>query len=62
MQILINLNAKKVKLINLIVNTDKPSVLRKLEKVFEKELSIQWRDNVLRSDYESIKQGIEETD
>ena len=62
MQILINLNAKKVKLINLIVNTDKSSVLRKLEEVFEKELSLQWRDNVLRSDYESIKQGIEETD
>ncbi len=34
-----NLNSKKLRLINLILNTEKSSVLRKLEEVFETELN-----------------------
>jgi len=62
MKILLNLNAKKVKLINLIINTEKPSVLKKLEEVFELELEIYWWDDGSGSDYETIKPGIGETD
>ncbi|MCD4679003.1 MAG: hypothetical protein K8S00_01320 [Bacteroidales bacterium] len=49
-------------MINLIINTEKPSILKKLEEVFELELEIYWWDDGSGSDYETIKPGIEETD
>jgi hypothetical protein len=39
MQLLKNLNSKKLRLINLILNTEKASVLNQVEAVFEREIN-----------------------
>jgi len=42
MRWLLGMNHRKLKLINLIINTDNLTVLRKLEQVFENELDMKW--------------------
>lgn len=37
MRMLMNINAKKLRLINLILNTEKSSVLKKIDAIFDAE-------------------------
>lgn len=41
-----NLQAKKLELVQMILNTEKPSVLSKIEAVFKKEMEADWWDEL----------------
>jgi predicted transcriptional regulator len=57
-----NLQAKKLELVQLILNTDKPSVLAKVEAVFKKEKVADWWDEIGEAEKEEIEYGIDEAD
>jgi predicted transcriptional regulator len=57
-----NLQAKKLELIQLILNTEKPSVLAKVEAVFKKEKGADWWDEISEAEKEEIEKGIAEAD
>ncbi len=57
-----NLQAKKLELVQLILNTEKPSVLEKVEAVFKKEKSTDWWDEISEAEKEEIEKSIAEAD
>jgi predicted transcriptional regulator len=57
-----NLQAKKLELVQLILNTEKPSVLAKVEAVFKKEKGADWWDEISEAEKEEIGKGIAEAD
>jgi len=57
-----NLQAKKLELVQLILNTEKPSVLAKVEAVFKKEKGADWWDEISEAEKEEIEKGIAEAD
>lgn len=57
-----NLQAKKLELVQLILNTEKPSVLARVEAVFKKEKGADWWDEISEAEKEKIEKGITEAD
>lgn len=57
-----NLQAKKLELVQLILNTERPTVLKKVEDMLKKEQSTDWWDEISESERQAIKQGIAEAD
>ena len=57
-----NLQAKKLELVQLILNTEKPSVLAKVEAIFKKEKGADWWDEISEAEKEEIEKGIAEAD
>lgn len=57
-----NLQTKKLELVQLILNTEKPSVLAKVEAVFKKEKGADWWDEISEAEKEAIEKGIAEAD
>jgi predicted transcriptional regulator len=57
-----NLQAKKLELVQLILNTEKTSVLEKVEAVFKKEKSTDWWDEISEAEKEEIEKSIAEAD
>lgn len=57
-----NLQAKKLELVQLILNTEKPAVLEKFEAVFKKEKGADWWDETSDAEKEAIERGIAEAD
>lgn len=57
-----NLQAKKLELVQLILNTEKPSVPEKVEAVFKKEKSTDWWDEISEAEKEEIEKSIAEAD
>ena len=57
MKSIMNLKAKKLELVQMILNTDKPSVLAKVEAVFKKEKGADWWDQL----GEDLKAELEES-
>ncbi len=57
-----NLQAKKLELVQYILNTEKPSVLEKVEAVFKKEKAEDWWDEISEAEKEEIEKGIAEAD
>ena len=55
-----NLQAKKLELVRLIINTEKPSVLKKVEDVFKTEPD--WWDEISDEERKAIEQGLAEAD
>jgi len=55
-----NLQAKKLELVQLILNTEKPAILKKLEDVFKKKAD--WWDEISDDERRSIEQGLAEAD
>ena len=57
-----NLQAKKLELVQHILNTEKPSVLAKVEAIFKKEKTEDWWDEISEAEKEEIEKGIAEAD
>ncbi len=57
-----NLHEKKLELVQLILNTEKPSVLKKVEVVLKKENDLDWWDGISEADRKVIEKGIAEAD
>jgi predicted transcriptional regulator len=57
MKSIMNLQAKKLELVQMILNTEKPAVLAKVEAVFKKEKGADWWDEL----GEDLKAELEES-
>lgn len=57
MKAIMNLQAKKLELVQMILNTEKPAVLAKVEAVFKKEKGADWWDEL----GEDLKAELEES-
>lgn len=62
MKAAMNIQTKKLKLVQMIINTDKPSILKKVEEVFSKEKSVDWWDEISEAERQSIEKGLAEAD
>jgi predicted transcriptional regulator len=58
MHSIMNLQAKKLELVQLILNTEKPSILQKVEDVFKKKAD--WWDEISEDERKSIEKGLAE--
>ena len=57
-----NLQAKKLEIVQLILNTEKPSLLKKVEDLFKKEQVTDWWDTISDEERAEIEQGLAEVD
>ena len=57
-----NLQAKKLELVQLILNTEKPVILQKVEELLKKEKTIDWWDELSEAEQHAIEKGLEEAD
>lgn len=57
-----NLQAKKLEIVQLILNTEKPAILKKVEDVLKKEKGTDWWDEISEEERKSIEQGLAEAD
>lgn len=62
MKAIMNLQAKKLELVQLILNTEKPSVLARVEAVLKKEKGEDWWDETSEAEKKAIEKGIAEAD
>ena len=62
MNAIMNLQEKKLELVQLILNTKKPSVLKKVEAILKKESELDWWDGISESERKAIEKGISEAD
>jgi len=53
-----NIQAKKLELVQRILNTNKPSLLEKISKIFEQEGETDWWDELSDEERESIQEGL----
>lgn len=54
-----NIEATKLELMNLLLKTEKKSVLNKLKKVFEEEHT-DWFDEMSQEEQQEVKKGLEQ--
>ena len=59
---IMNMQAEKLELIRMVLNTKKPSVLSSIRKIFEKEESVDFWNTLSEEEKEDIRQGIDELD
>lgn len=57
-----NIQAKKLELVQRILNTDKPSLLEKIKKIFEQEGETDWWDEISDEEKTSIQEGLDQLD
>jgi thiamine pyrophosphate-dependent acetolactate synthase large subunit-like protein len=57
-----NIQAKKLELVQRILNTDKPSLLEKISKIFEQESETDWWDELSDEERASIQEGLDQLD
>jgi len=62
MKAIMNLQAKKLELVQLILNTKKPAVLAKVEAIFKKEKGADWWDEISEAERNAIEESIAEAD
>jgi predicted transcriptional regulator len=62
MKEVMNLQEKKLELVQLILNTEKPAILEKVEAVLKKEKDVDWWDELSEDERKAIEQGIKEAD
>ncbi len=62
MKAIMNLQAKKLELVQLILNTEKPAVLAKVEAVFKNEKGADWWDEISEAERNAIEESIAEAD
>ena len=55
-----DLQTKKLELVRLIINTKKPSILKKIEDIFKKEAGADWYDELSKHEKQAIEKGISE--
>lgn len=57
-----NLQAKKLEIVQLILNTEKPAILKKVEEVLKNEKVTDWWDEISDEEQHAIEKGLEEAD
>lgn len=57
-----NLQAKKLEIVQLILNTEKPAILKKVEDILKKGKDTDWWDEISEVERLAIETGIEEAD
>lgn len=57
-----NVEATKIELIQLLLKTQKESLLAKIKQVFEEESQSDWWDNLSDDEKEEIKKGLQQAD
>jgi predicted transcriptional regulator len=57
-----NLPAKKLELVQLIINTQKPLTLKKVEDLLKRENDSDWWDELSEAERKSIESGITEAE
>jgi len=57
-----NIQAKKLELVQRILNTNKPSLLEKIDEIFKKEGETDWWDEISDEERASIKEGLYQLD
>ena len=57
-----NVQAKKLELVQLILNTDRPSLLDKISQLLKQEKEADWWDEIPESVQESIEISMKEAD
>jgi len=57
-----NIQAKKLELVQRILNTNKPSLLEKINKIFEQEGETDWWDELSDEERASIQEGLDQLD
>lgn len=62
MKAIMNLKAKKLELVQMILNTEKPTVLAKVEAVFKNEKGADWWDEISEAERNAIEEGLAEAD
>ena len=62
MKAIMNLQAKKLELVQLILNTEKSAVLDKVEAIFKKEKGSDWWDEISEGERAAIEKGLAEAD
>jgi predicted transcriptional regulator len=62
MKVIMNLQAKKLELVQLILNTEEPSILARVEAVFKKDKDDDWWDETSEAEKKAIENGITEAD
>jgi uncharacterized protein YehS (DUF1456 family) len=60
MKLIMDLQAKKLELVQLILNARKPLTLKKVEEVLKKEKEEDWWDEISEAERHSIEQGLAE--
>jgi thiamine pyrophosphate-dependent acetolactate synthase large subunit-like protein len=62
MKVIMNLQAKKLELVQLILNIEKPAVLSKVEALLKKEKGADWWDEISEAEKKAVKESIAEAD
>ncbi|MFO7668127.1 MAG: hypothetical protein R6W31_00565 [Bacteroidales bacterium] len=62
MKVSMNLKSKKLELVQLILNTDKPALLEKVEDVFKNEKNKDWWNEISESERKAIEESLAEAD
>jgi thiamine pyrophosphate-dependent acetolactate synthase large subunit-like protein len=57
-----NIQAKKLELVQLILNTEKPSILEKVESLLRKETTSDWWDEISDEERAAIQEGLYQLD
>lgn len=57
-----NIQSKKLELVQLILNTEKPAILEKIEDILKKGKASDWWDEISEGERKSIERGISEAD
>ena len=57
-----NLQAKKLELVQLIINTRKPLTLKRVEEILKSENGPDWWDEISEAERRSIEKGLAEAD
>lgn len=55
-----NIQAKKIELVRLILNTEKPAILEKIAKIFQQE-ETDWREGLPKEVIESVEKGLQQS-
>jgi predicted transcriptional regulator len=55
-----NIQAKKIELVRLILNTEKPAILEKIAKIFQQE-ETDWREGLPKEVMESVEKGLQQS-
>jgi predicted transcriptional regulator len=62
MKVIMNLQAKKLELVQMILNTKRPAILKKVEDILKKEKVTDWWDEISEAERQAIEKGLEEAD
>ena len=57
-----NLQTKKLEIVQLIINTEKPALLKAVEDILKKGQHVDWWDEIGEDEKRAIEQGLEEAD